>query len=258
MHWRVSIGIGFLILLLTGNARADPIVDYYESGGVVVTDHVDGQPGGSGSTGVGRPVYGYWAVAWAEGGFCRDRRYTYNQAEADAYQYAYNRQVAEANGLAQLPECPRTTPAAAPPSPGDVARDFWDVRRLPTPTLEVVPDYAVSGKRVYLTIQGAATAEFHVPNPLGGDVAIAATSRYTVDWGDGSPPTTTTSQGGPWPDGDVTHVYDVAGRSATIRVTQTWGATWSAPGSAGGALDNLQTLGELTLRVEQVQAVRNR
>lgn len=227
------------------------------NGSIIITDHEAGEPGANGTAEPGKQVFAYWAVAWAEGGFCRDRRYTYDQAEADAYQYAYNRQVAEANGLAQLPECPRDNPTPAAPSPGDLARDFWDVRRLPTPTLEVIPDYAVSGKRVYLTIKGPATADFHVPNPLGGDVSIAATSRYTVDWGDGSPPTTTTSQGGPWPDGDVTHVYDVAGRSATIRVVQTWGATWSAPG-AGGTLDNLQTVGELVLRVEQVQAVRNR
>jgi hypothetical protein len=122
--------------------------------------------------------------------------------------------------------------------------------------LAVTPDYAITGKTVYLRIGGAPTATFHVDNPLGPAVDIAATSRYIVDWGDGSAPTTTASQGGPWPDGDVTHVYDRAASTVTITVTQAWSATWTAGPGEGGALDNLRTGGSLSLRVEQLQAVR--
>lgn len=227
------------------------------NGSIIITDHEAARPNGDGRSESGRQVYGYWAVDFADGGFCRARRYTYDKAEADAYQYAYNRQVAEANGLAQLPECPRDAATTAPPTPGELARDFWDVRHLPSPTLDVVPDYAVAGKRVYLTIKGSPAAEFHVPNPLGGDVTITARSTYVIDWGDGTPSTATASQGGPWPHGDVTHVYDRANTTATITVTQAWSATWAAPG-ATGTLDNLQTAGRLAVPVHEIQAVRNR
>lgn len=229
------------------------------NGTVVVTDTAPERPGSNGEGAPGRQVYSYWAVAFAEGGFCRERRYTYDKAEADAYQYAFNRQAAEANGLAQLPQCPTDGTTVAPPSPAQLAADFWDVRRLPSPTLAVTPDYAITGKPVYLRIGNPRTTTFDVDNPLGAAVHINATSRYRVDWGDGTPPTTTTSQGGPWPHGDVTHVYDHAvPRGVTITVIQLWSATWTAGPGTGGSLDNLQTAGTLTLRVEQLQAVRNR
>jgi hypothetical protein len=249
-----------LLLLTPAAAFADVQVREFDTGGVIVSDHRGPTPGSDGTGEPGRPVYGYWKVVWAEGGFCRARRYSYDQEEARAYNYSYNREAAEANGLTYLSTCPPGAPTApAPPSPGELARDFWDVRHLPSPTLEVVPAYAVVGKPVYLTIKGPPTADFHVPNPIGADISIAATSRYVVDWGDGSPPTTTTSQGGPWPHGDLTHVYDGDLTTATITVTQQWSATWSAPPAArGGTLDNLHTGDTLTLRVDQIQAVRNR
>jgi hypothetical protein len=232
------------------------------NGTIIVTDESEAQPGRDGTGQPGRTVFGYWKIIWAAGGWCRDRRYTYSETEKAAYDYAYNRQVAEANGLEQFPECPAdAAPPPSGPSPGQLARDFWDVRHLPVPTVEVQPDYALAGKRVYLSIKGPPSTAFAVPNPIGEDVAIAATSTYVVDWGDGSTPTTTTSQGGPWPDGDVTHVYDHAGSTATITVAQVWSATWSAgaAGTAGtGTLDNLRTTGTVTLPIRQLQAVRNR
>lgn len=247
-----------VLVAVPGVARAEPQVIGGSNGRVDVTDNVPERPGANGEGAPGREVYGYWAVAFADGGFCRARRYTYDRAEAEAYQYAFNRQWAEANGLAQLPQCPPGAATTAPPSPAQLARDFWDVRHLPRPTLAVTPDYAITGKPVYLRIGNPRTTTFDVANPVGPAVHIAATSTYRVDWGDGSPPTTTTSQGGPWPHGDVTHVYDHAVSQATITVTQLWSATWTAGPGAGGSLDNLQTAGTLTLRVEQLQAVRNR
>lgn len=247
------------LMLVPSAAAADPQVDGFDTGSVVVTDSAPERPGANGEGAPGRQVYSYWAVAFADGGFCRERRYTYDKAEADAYQYAFNRQVAEANGLAQFPQCPTDGTTTAPPSPADLARDFWDVRRLPSPTLAVTPDYAITGKTVYLRIGNPRATTFDVDNPLGPAVHINATSRYRIDWGDGTPPTTTTSQGGPWPHGDVTHVYDHAvPRGVTITVTQLWSATWTAGPGTGGSLDTLQTAGTLTLRVEQLQAVRNR
>lgn len=233
----------------------------FDTGGILITDTSPGSPGqpaGSAPPKQGSPVYAYWAIVYTPDGFCRERRFTTDQAEADAYNYVYELRVAEANELTRLESCPADTSAAAPPTPGELARDFWDVRLLPSPTVKTVPDYAIVGKRVYLQIVGPPTTAFDVPNPIGADIDIQATSRYAVDWGDGTPPTTTTSQGGPWPDGDLTHVYDTAHSAVTIRVTQQWSATWTAGPGTAGTLDDLRTVGELTIRVDQLQPVRNK
>ncbi|MDQ3756590.1 MAG: hypothetical protein M3394_01915 [Actinomycetota bacterium] len=200
-------------------------------------------------------------MAFTSEGVCRERRYTYDKAVADAYNYAYPSRTADANNLTRLKTCPEDAPVVAapvPPTPGELAREFWDVRHLPRPAPKVVPDAAIVGKRVYLQIGGAASTTFDVPNPIGEAISIAATSRYVVDWGDGSRPTTTTSQGGPWPHGDVTHVYETDAPQWVIRVTQQWSASWTAGGGAAGTLENLQTVGEVTIRVDELQPVRNR
>ena len=228
------------------------------NGSIVVSDEQGERPGADGTGAPGRHVYGYWAVVPTPTGFCRTRLYTYDREEAAAYNYAYARANAEANEGGEFPPCAAAPGAPAPPSPADIAREFWDVRHLSNPVPAVTPDYAITGKTVYLRIGGAPSATFHVDNPLGPAVDITASSRYIVDWGDGSPPTTTTSQGGPWPHGDLTHVYDRAAPAVTITVTQAWSATWTAGPGTGGALDNLRTGSSLTLRVEQLQAVRNR
>lgn len=251
-----------LLLVLHSAAVAGEQVQGGGNGRIVITDHAEGsagQPGaGAGAGQSDRPVYAYWLMVYTPEGFCRARRFTTDQAEADAYNYVYELRSAEANEITQLAACPADAPVTSAPSPGDVARDFWDVRHLPSPSLKTVPDDAIVGKRVYLRIGGPPSTTFDVPNPLGATITIAATSRYVVDWGDGSPPITTTSQGGPWPHGDVTHVYDTATPTATIRVAQQWSATWTAGPGAAGTLENLQTIGELIIRVDQLQPVRNR
>ena len=261
MRIRAILLIVIVLIFSWAPARAQSQVVGGSNGRIDVTDSNPGVPGAPAERGGGggdRQVYSYWAVSYVAGGFCRERRYTYDQAEAAAYNYAYRREAAEANGVPQLAECPTDAGAPAPPTPEQLARDFWATRQLPSPSLDITPDYAVSGKQVYLQITGPKATTFHVDNPLGPAVDISATSRYVVDWGDGTPPTTTNSQGGPWPDGDVTHVYDRAAGTVTIRVTQRWSATWTAEAGPSGTLDDLQTGSTLTLRVEQVQPVRNR
>ena len=126
---------------------------------------------------------------------------------------------------------------------------------LPSPVLRTAPDHAITGKLVYLEIGGAREQRFDVANPLGDDVVVTATSRYVVDWGDGTTDRTS-SQGGPWPHGDVTHTYTHKSPAATITVTQLWSARWTAGGAAGD-LDDLRTTSTLGLRVTDLQAVRN-
>jgi hypothetical protein len=196
-------------------------------------------------------------VGWDGTRFCRQRRYTTDPDLAAAYNFGVHRQFAGANapgGAAECPATPGPPGSAAVPSPDQLAREFWDVRILPAPSLGMAPDYAVTGKRVYLEIGGDGSKHFDVPDPLGPPISIEATSHYAVDWGDGAVETTA-SRGGPWPDGDVTHVYTTSADARTIRVRQVWSATWSAGGQQG-ALDSLHTDAALTFRVTQVQAVR--
>lgn len=194
------------------------------------------------------PTWSFWIYNYVDGVFCRQRVTTRSEARA-AGLVSYATQV-------DLPVCARAPTGQPQRGPDDAARDFWDLRVLPDPVLEVVPGYALTGKPVYLQIHGDPARSFDVDNPLGDDVAISADSTYEIDWGDHSPTRITTSQGGPWPDGDVTHTYTVVNSATTITVTQRWTASWRA-GADGGQLDGLQTSATLTLPVTQLQAVRN-
>jgi hypothetical protein len=249
--------VGIALVCVASPAVAAEQVQGGSNGRIDITDHAAGSEGAAPVAGPGRRVFAYWRLVPTAQGFCRERRHTTDEALARAYDYLFERRGAEANG-ADFADCTPEDTSAPTPDPGRLARDFWDVRRLPSPVPEVVPDWAVVGKRVYLRIGGPPATSFEVPNPIGAPVTIDATSRYLVDWGDGTPPTTTTSRGGPWPDGDVTHVYTDAHTAVTIRVVQLWSATWTAGPTAAGTLEQLRTEGELTIRVDQLQPVRNK
>lgn len=194
------------------------------------------------------PTWSFWIYSNVDGQFCRQRRTTHVEAVAEQLRPFTTYSM-------DLPVCAKPSPGESPPPADEAARSFWDVRVLPSPVLKVVPDYAITGKLVYLEIAGESEQRFDVDNPLGDDVAIHATSTYRVDWGDGTT-TTTRSQGGPWPSGDVTHVYERTSPGVAITVTQLWSATWTA-GPSTGDLADLQTTGALTMPVTQLQAVRN-
>jgi hypothetical protein len=231
----------------------------FDEGAVGVSDHQPGEPGqegdGSGGAASAPRLYVYWSIGWTDAGFCRQRHLTTDPDLAAAYNYALQQQLAAANAQGGTTLCPAGTPAAsASPTPDMLAQDFWDVRLLPAPKPTMSPNYAVTGKPVYLQIEGERAKHFDVPDPFGPPIAVEAMSRYVIDWGDGTVETTTSS-GGPWPDGDVRHVYTTSAESRTIRVAQQWSATWQA-GAQQGGLDNLQTAGVLSFTVTQVQAVR--
>jgi hypothetical protein len=62
--------------------------------------------------------------------------------------------------------------------------------------------------------------------PAGARLTISATPTYVWSWGDGSLPLETASVGGPYPDGDVTHVYTAPG-GRTVTLTTRWSATFT-------------------------------
>lgn len=204
------------------------------------------------------PLYSYRTIQPdGAGSYCTLTRYTRDKARA-AFINAAGRDTGNILAVSSYPPCPRA-PRPLREVARELAREFWDERELPSPTLRAAPGWAITGKSVYLEILGDRERTIEVDNPIGPDVVIHATSEYVIDWGDpyDRKVTRTRSPGGPWPHGDVTHVYTDVG-TVTIAVTQRWRATWKAGGEEG-TLAALRTEGSLPdFRVVQLQAVRRR
>jgi hypothetical protein len=210
--------------------------------------------------GDGRRWYPYKATrSDGNGGFCLATRWTTDPLRAQMANAIVNDLQNVINPVGR-PDCPRTPRAE---QVGALAQVFWAERVLPAPELKLQPPFAITGKPTYLEIVGEQHKEFEVENEIDGEmVVIEATSDYVVDWGDRFNPktsvVTTSSQGGPWPDGDVTHVYTHTDPDVTISVTQRWTAVWSS-GDDSGVLEGMTTTATVTnYRVGQIEAVRRR
>lgn len=139
----------------------------------------------------------------------------------------------------------------------------WWETTLPDPTMATSPpDGAITGLDLFLSIRGAQTLSFDVPS-LGYVVHLEVTSTYDIDWGDPSPDGSAlgakvtrghTTQGGPYPNGDLRHQYIERG-SVTIAVTQRWTANWTAGGDSGTISDVLYTQASLSMPVQEIVAV---
>lgn len=143
--------------------------------------------------------------------------------------------------------------------PGEPGLDPQMVRALVTTQLDrpdpaIAPGRAITGLRSYLDIRGP--TGFHGRITVTAPaltIDVNASAQYRVDWGDGTIETFA-SAGGPYPDGDVTHVYTTSG-DYTVTVTPVWSVSW-----AGGGFD-VDFTAELAsstvdLPVEEVRAVR--
>ena len=169
--------------------------------------------------------------------------------EIASYQLAY-----------RVPICQGLVAPIPTLSPGAAAQMVWrDQMKLPPPQPYIAPGKAITGLRAFLEIRGPRPATQSV-NVFGYALTINATvSSYDVDWGDGSWSRGLTSSGGPWPHGDVRHVYTTQG-TYTVRVLERWAGTWSVAGGGSGSVDGaLSSEGRIdAFPVMQVQAVRNR
>ena len=156
---------------------------------------------------------------------------------------------------------PRQAPNQAP-NPAVLAAALWrDQVDLPAPTVYMAPGKAITGLVGCLEIGGPQQLQRSFPNVFGFDIGIQTTSEYDVDWGDGTPHTTTTSQGGPCRDGngndsgDIRHAYATSG-TKTITVRQAWAATFTVNGGPPTAISGpLRTQTEWDIPVHEVQAV---
>lgn len=191
-------------------------------------------------------------------------------ADVAAAQQAADRELEDRfiNTRGRLPRCEEATtrprspsePRGAQPDLRGVVVDYWAgaEQLLPRPRPRIQPGRAVTGKKAYLELGDLGTQSSVLPNPLGGeDARITATPTYEIDWGDGTV-TTTRSTGGPWPHGDVTHVYQDVGHYDVV-VTARWEGQWSGAPGEGGPLEALTTEGRIErFPVTEIQAVRER
>lgn len=153
------------------------------------------------------------------------------------------------------PEQPRTAGEAAPTeTKAMVAARAWDQRvRLPQPQPNIAPGRAITGKTAYLETRGRLSLTYS-ENTIFGPLQIIAQGSYAINWGDGETSGPHHVEGGPWPNGTITHEYQQVG-SYNIVVTEKWTATWSLDGESG-ILRTLQTsAGIQNFPVEQIQAV---
>lgn len=157
--------------------------------------------------------------------------------------------------LRSYPPCERS--AVPPVNPTFVARRFVEELTLPAPRPHIAPGYAVTGMRSYLETRGDLRPRpFTATTPLG-PIEVTAVAHYLVDWGDGTPAERFEVEGGPWPEGRITHTYAHTGTYDVV-VTAVWTAAWRV-GSTEGSFTDLRTQGRIEdFEARQVQAVRNR
>jgi len=149
--------------------------------------------------------------------------------------------------------CPGSL-AATGPTAAQIAQQWAKSAQLPVPGLTVRPGYAITGLTAYLEIAAHTpwTTSFADSVRLDTITANCAATGFDVDWGDGQH-TPTTSIGGPYPTGDVTHVYQQATVAAPLTVTEHWSCTWADQVGDAGTINGLASTGALALEVREIQ-----
>lgn len=136
-------------------------------------------------------------------------------------------------------ELPTTTPAME-------AAAFFQQITLPVPTPYVQPGSLPVGFEAFLETGAPTSQTFGPVDTPFGPLTLTATAQIYVDWDDphdgvvgeegpyAGPP-------GPYPDGQITHVYQYHG-VYDIAVRYVWTATW-AIGGVTGTIDGAETSG---------------
>jgi hypothetical protein len=141
-----------------------------------------------------------------------------------------------------------------PPTAAQITQQWAKSAHLPAPALTIRPGYAVTGLTAYLEIAAHTpwTTTFADPIRLDTITASCADTGFDVDWGDGAH-TPTSSSGGPYPGGDVTHVYVQAVTHVALDVTEHWSCTWADQVGDAGTIAGLASAGTLALEVREIQ-----
>jgi len=151
-----------------------------------------------------------------------------------------------------VPLAPDATPAATERQA--YAIRYWQEVTVPSPQPHIAPGRAITGLLAYLETRGSTTNTYTEADTPFGPLTITAAGRYYVDWGDGTHTGPYSSEGQPWPNGQITHEYIHIGTYDVV-VTELWTATWNF-GDESGTLRELRTVGRIEdFPVQQIQAV---
>ena len=214
-----------------------------------------GGGGGGGSTNADDPYVMVVATATVDGATCIQTSYVRLSTAYGGGMTAQAAQAATANAAVMLGSFGfLPCPDADPISPEFFARVYLRTVQLPAPAPQIDPGRMLVGLEAFLETGSPITYQLTEASTPFGPATFSFTSTITVDWADGTVTGPVTSTGGPYPTGDLRHVYTRKG-DYDIVVTQDWTATW-AVGGEGGNVTGLQTIGVLpAFPVEEREAV---
>jgi hypothetical protein len=148
--------------------------------------------------------------------------------------------------------CPGADPIVLTPEMW--ARAYLRALQLPVPAPRIDPGVMIVGLESFLETGSPVTQGLTEPATPFGPASFSFASTVTVAWGDGATSGPIASAGGPYPDGDLRHVYTSQGEYDIV-VTQDWTATWQI-GAESGTVTGLQTTGTLAgFPVQEREAV---
>ena len=272
---RRLILLALLVFSITGAQDAD--AECLWLGGVWVCEgeiEVPGEPGEGGSDD-GAPN-GIWVTypvvsTGPDGAPCigTSGEWAADEDEADAIRLAQGREfffIYERDAAdGPIANCPDAGPGAPGVPPQTLRARVQTL--LPDFDPWIAPGWGLTGQRAYLETRGTLrfgpqtlTLDFEV---LTLDIEIDASSRFTVDWGEGTVTGPIEDVGAPWPHGTISHVYTHTGIYDVV-ITQTWTVRYRpatappAPPSPWSELtvDLTRTIEDFD--VDQVQPVRRR
>jgi hypothetical protein len=246
---------------------------------VVCRDEVEvpGDPGEPGDGGAGDDApNGIWVTypvvsTGPDGAPCigTSGEWAADEDEADAIRLAQGREfffIYERDAAdGPIANCPDAGPGAPGVPPQTLRARVQTL--LPDFDPWIAPGWGLTGQRAYLETRGTLrfgpqtlTLDFEV---LTLDIEIDASSRFTVDWGEGTVTGPIEDVGAPWPHGAISHVYTHTGIYDVV-ITQTWTVRYRpatappAPPSPWSELtvDLTRTIEDFD--VDQVQPVRRR
>lgn len=111
-----------------------------------------------------------------------------------------------------------------------MARELQTVR-IAAPPISYQPDGDWALINVDFIVYTQADTQLLHTTVLGAGVTIRATAvHYAWDFGDGSPPLSTTQPGQPYPDQTVAHVYTSAADAVVVTLTTTWQGEFQVDG----------------------------
>ncbi len=158
------------------------------------------------------------------------------------------------NPISMMTAVPCPTAGPPPPTASQIAQQWARTAHLPAPGITVAPGFAVTGLTAYLQIAAHTPWTTAFADPIRTDqIAVSCSDTgFDVDWGDGAT-TATSSIGGPYPAGDVTHAYQQASRGVPVSVTEHWSCTWSDQVGDAGTIAGLTSVGTLSLEIREIQ-----